>query len=33
MLKEPAFEDLHYCVVLFEDPSVNRLEICYRRGK
>jgi catechol 2,3-dioxygenase-like lactoylglutathione lyase family enzyme len=26
----PAFEDPHYYAVYFEDPSGNRLEICYR---
>lgn len=26
----PAYEDAHYYAVFFEDPSGNRLEICYR---
>jgi predicted lactoylglutathione lyase len=26
----PAYEDVHYYAVFFEDPSGNRLEICYR---
>ena len=26
----PAFEDEHYYAVYFEDPSSNRLEICWR---
>ena len=31
----PAYEDEDalYCAVFFEDPSGNRLEICYREGK
>lgn len=29
----PAYEDAHYYAVLFEDPSGNRLEICYRESK
>ncbi len=28
----PAYEDAHYYAVFFEDPSGNRLEICYRRS-
>ena len=26
----PAFEDTHYSAVFFDDPSGNRLEICWR---
>jgi predicted enzyme related to lactoylglutathione lyase len=29
----PAYEDADYYAVFFEDPSGNRLEICYREGK
>ncbi|MGQ0812591.1 MAG: VOC family protein [Nitrospiraceae bacterium] len=29
----PAYEDAHYYAVFFEDPSGNRLEICYRENK
>jgi predicted lactoylglutathione lyase len=29
----PAYEDAHYYAVFFEDPSGNRLEICYRERK
>lgn len=29
----PAYEDAHYYAVFFEDPSGNRLEICYRESK
>jgi predicted enzyme related to lactoylglutathione lyase len=27
----PAHEEAHYYAVFFEDPSGNRLEICYRK--
>jgi predicted lactoylglutathione lyase len=27
----PAYEDEQYYAVFFEDPSGNRLEICYRK--
>jgi catechol 2,3-dioxygenase-like lactoylglutathione lyase family enzyme len=27
----PAYEDAHYYAVFFDDPSGNRLEICYRK--
>ncbi|HZN44031.1 MAG TPA: VOC family protein [Nitrospiraceae bacterium] len=26
----PAYEEAHYYAVFFEDPSGNRLEVCYR---
>jgi predicted enzyme related to lactoylglutathione lyase len=29
----PAYEEPDYYAVFFEDPSGNRLEICYRRGR
>jgi len=29
----PAYEDAHYYAVFFEDPSGNRLEVCYREGE
>ena len=28
----PAYEEAHYYAVFFEDPSGNRLEICYRES-
>ena len=29
----PVYEEEHYYAVFFEDPSGNRLEICYREHK
>ncbi len=29
----PAYEDADYYAAFFEDPSGNRLEICYREGE
>lgn len=32
-IEGPAYEDAHYYAVFFEDPSGNRLEICYRESE
>ncbi len=32
-IEGPLFEDVGYYAVFFEDPSGNRLEICYRENR